>query len=310
LNSPHPQIARIASFRYRLPLDDEAHMSLRRRRIADLVPQRPMGTAIPRIIHQTYPSAAMPEPLQRTVDELRSANPGWEYRFYDDAAIVSFIREYYGTAMLEYYEQIDGSYGAARADFFRYLALYRLGGVYLDVKAGFDRPIDQVLQAEDRYILSRWGNAEGQTHEGFGLHPDLADVPGGEFQQWHIIAAPGHPFLRAVIEQVLEGIDTYSPRRTGVGWIGVLRLTGPIAYTRAIVPLLGKYPCRLVEDERAIGLRYSRLKEGSHQGLYKRHYTRNAAPIVARRGVQRYLDLVVARLKEFQWRLSARNSAE
>lgn len=42
---------------------------------------------------------------------------------------------------------------------------------------------------------------------GLGLHPDLAHMAEGELQQWRVIAAPGHPFLRAVIKSDLSNID-------------------------------------------------------------------------------------------------------
>jgi hypothetical protein len=258
------------------------------------IPELPnvvVGTTIPRLLHQTFPRLDMPDPLRRNVEELRARNPGWEYRLYDDAAIESFILQHYGAAILGYYRRINPEYGAARADLFRYLALYRLGGVYLDVKSRFLRPIDEVLRDDDRFIVSRWRNGEGEPHQGWGLHPDLAEFPGGEIQQWHIIAAPGQPFLKAVIDMVLAGIDGYTPYGTGVGWIGVLRLTGPIAYTRAIVPLLSSCPCRTVDNESVLGLEYSALDRSDHQSLFKKHYTRNTDPVVLRRGLKRLLDL-------------------
>jgi hypothetical protein len=53
------------------------------------------------------------------VDELRIGNPGWQYRFDDDAAIESFILTEYGEKILALYRRIDPLYGAARADLFR-----------------------------------------------------------------------------------------------------------------------------------------------------------------------------------------------
>lgn len=76
-------------------------------------------------------------------------NPGWEHRLYDDADIEAFIRESYGDEILAYYHRIDRRYGAARADLFRYLLLYRLGGVYLDIKSTTVRPLDEVLRPDE-----------------------------------------------------------------------------------------------------------------------------------------------------------------
>ena len=80
--------------------------------------------------------------------------------------------------------------------------------------------------------------APGEPFEGWGLHPECG--PYGEYQQWHIIAAPQHAFLRATISAVMWNIDNYSIEHHGVGKPGVLRTTGPIAYTKAITPLVDR----------------------------------------------------------------------
>ena len=175
----------------------------------------------------------------------------------------------------DYYLRIGKDYGAARADLFRYLALYRLGGVYLDMKSGGTRPFDEVLTPDDRCLLSQWRNEDGTTFAGWGVHSDLKHIPGGEFQQWFIIAAPGHPFLRAVIENVLGNIDRYIPGLHRTGAHAVFRVTGPIAYTLAILPLMQSAPCRIVDAGRELGLVYnifSHLGPQGHKQVFKSHY--------------------------------------
>ena len=151
-----------------------------------------IGARIPKLIPQTYGTRDLPEALQRNVADLKASNPGWDYRFYDDAAIEAFLREHYSPAIGALYQRIDPRYGAARADLFRYLVIYKLGGVYLDIKSRFLRPIDDVLTGDEAFILSQWSNGPGQKYEGFGLTPDVAQIPGGEFQQWHVIARLQH----------------------------------------------------------------------------------------------------------------------
>ena len=104
-----------------------------------------------------------------------------------------------------------------------------------------------MIRPSDTYILSHWRNAPGEPFEGWGLHPECG--PYGEYQQWHIIAAPQHAFLRATISAVMWNIDNYSIEHHGVGKPGVLRTTGPIAYTKAITPLVDRYEHRLVDIE-------------------------------------------------------------
>jgi hypothetical protein len=247
----------------------------RRARMPEFAP----GCAIPRIIHQTFYERTLAPELQANVDRLRALNPGWEYRFYDDADIADFIRQNYPPLIWAYYQRIDPRYGAARADLFRYLLLYKVGGVYLDIKSTATRPLDAVLRPDDRFILSKWHLPNGE-YEHKGLVYDLRDIEGGEYQQWHIISAPGHPFLRAVMDTVMSNIDTYDPYLHQTGKRGVLRLTGPIAYTLAIMRMMHAHPHRVVDGLNEMGLEYNIYANLGHANIFKGHYSRQTAPIV------------------------------
>ena len=261
---------------------------------AEFLPVFPAGAAIPRIIHQTHADAhdSLPFILEENVGRIKALNPGWEHRLYDDEDIAEFIGSTYGLRVLNYYQRLHVKYGAARADLFRYLLLYKHGGVYLDIKASLEKPLDSVLLADDVYLLSRWRNRKGEEFEGWGLHDRLRDSGRQEFQQWHIIAASGHPFLRAVIERVLHNIDSYSPAFDDTGRSGVLHLTGPIAYTLAITPLLNQYKHRLVGSHDELGLVYSVFTSAvweAHKSAFKYHYTDLTEPVVKVDGIKKLL---------------------
>ncbi len=250
------------------------------------LPPVPAGTGIPRLIHQKCQSRAdLPPELRRSVEALRGENPGWTHHLYDDEDAERFIAEHYPAEVLQLYNSISTHYGASRADLFRYLVIYALGGVYLDLKSGAMRPLDDIVRSDDRFLLAQWRNGPGEPHEDFGTWSDLADdMPGGEFQQWHVIAAPGHPFLKAVIEAVLSNIVIYDPWLHGTGRRGVLRLTGPIAYTRAIAPILSLHPHRRVASEADLSLVFSVIENALRVRTAKNHYTGRTDSVVVLRG--------------------------
>ncbi|WP_156963939.1 glycosyltransferase family 32 protein [Muricoccus aerilatus] len=257
----------------------------------EYIPRQPESFSIPRIIHQTYRSwDALPQNIRDSIEELRARNAGWEYRFYDDADVAHFIRDAYGAAVLARFERIDPRYGAARADLFRYLLAYRVGGVYLDIKSTAHLPLDEILQPNDRLVLAQW--PQGGRFKGAGIHDwDLAGkIQGGEIQQWHIICAPGHPYIYAVIQAVMRNIDCYIPHMHGGGRNAVLRLTGPIAYTLAMLPLMPSNLHRLVAGHDDLGLDYSVYRENSdHKTLFATHYADLTYPIVRASGFRRLL---------------------
>ena len=274
------------------------------------LPPVKQGESIPRLIHQIFlsknKSAPLPIELLANIENLQRLNPDWSYTLYDDDDAVAFIKKNYGDAILSYYERINPDYSVARADFFRYLLLYKRGGVYLDMKSTCILPLDQVVQPRDAYILSQWRNKHGEIHVGFGTSREVRHIAGGEYQQWHIITVVGHPFLKAVIERVLANIATYRPWLHGTGGIGVLRLTGPLAYTQAIQPLVSAAPHRLVKDETAIGLEYSIYKPFSHRAVFNTNYVLLTSSIVRMKTAGKLPALLYSLVKEGKHRLFGR----
>ena len=231
------------------------------------------GRSIPKIIHQTYANKNLPPEIEANIETIKNLNPDWDYRFYDDQDIENYLSEHFPWSLV-YYRRIKPNYGPARADFFRYLLMYNEGGVYLDVKSSLSKPLNEVIQGDDRFLLSHWRNEPGEKYERWGKHPEI-EMARGEFQQWHIVSAPGHAFLKTVIQKVCNNIDGYNPYTYGVGKRGVLRTTGPIPYSMAILPLLESCSYRLVDAEKDLGFIYSIFKYGpnQHRNIFKTDYT-------------------------------------
>lgn len=241
------------------------------------------GHGVPKTIHQIFLSDRPPAPcVKRNIERLSALNPGWRHVLHTQESVEPYIQAHFESKVLDAYRSINPLYGAARADFFRYLLIYHEGGVYLDVKSGVTTPLDDIIRPGDELLLSHWKNQVGEKFEGWGRHPDAGI--NSEFQSWHIIARPRHPLLEAVYRSVLHNIQTYSMRAQGVGKFGVLRTTGPLAYTQAILPLLHAHPHRLFDSD-ASGLVYSTLEfdpgQRSHMDLFKQHYTRVKLPLVS-----------------------------
>jgi hypothetical protein len=252
-----------------------------RRKLKLTLPAWPATDGVPRIIHQTFHTRELPPELADSLAAIRRGNPDWRHQFYDDADIRHFIDDRYGPAVLDYFDAINPKYRAARADFFRYLVVYAEGGVYLDAKSLPTRPLGEVIRPDDQFLISQWDNGPDGGYPGWGLDPEVAQVPGGEFQQWYVAAAAGHPFLRAVLERVLRNLRTYNPGLHGVGQRGVLRVTGPIAYTRAIHPLLERHPHRYVDSRADLGFEYSIYGKEGHKQAFGGHYSQLTDPITA-----------------------------
>ena len=254
----------------------------------ELVPEKALGKEISRHIFQTYRAkTGLPHEIEQNIEHIKRLNPEYEYHLFDDEDIKAFILEHYGEVIWDYYQRIAPIYGAARADFFRYLLVYQLGGVYIDIKSSLDKPLKDVLRAEDQFILTHWDNRPGEQYEGIGIYPELGTLPRGEYIQWCIASVAGHPILRAVILQMLRNIDEYTPFRHGAGLWGVLRTTGPVMYTKVIEAmrptLIEGKDYRMLDKPQEIGLRYSIFDTAGvygHKKALKANYNKAYTPII------------------------------
>ena len=52
--------------------------------------------------------------------------------------------------------------------------MYKLGGVYLDIKSNTDKAFDTIIKPDDTYILCHWKSKD---------HSHYLNYPNGEFQQ-------------------------------------------------------------------------------------------------------------------------------
>lgn len=184
---------------------------------------------IPKIIHQTFRTNELPLEIKKSVDLLKSMNSDYEYRFYNDEDCVKFIYENYDKETLDLYNSINPKYSSARADFFRYLLMYKIGGVYLDIKSCTTKPLRETILSTDEYLLTHWAGRDWN---------EVLNYYHGEFQNWHIICTPNHPFLAKTIEIVKDNIKNYTGEK---GKLAVLNLTGPIAYSKAILSILDEH---------------------------------------------------------------------
>jgi inositol phosphorylceramide mannosyltransferase catalytic subunit len=228
---------------------------------------------IPKNIYQLVEDKTKIHPdFQKNIDFLKEQNPDWNHIIMDDNDMIVYMNKYYPD-MISYYDKINPKYGAARADFFRYLLMYREGGVYFDIKSAGRFPLSVILEENDEYILAHFSD---------NIHKEYLNYPLGEFQQWHIICRPKHPFLKNVIEKVKNNIQNYHIEqdfRNCIGKDGVLKVTGPLAYSKAIIPILHDHPHREAKFDEMIGLVYNNLwflkaSYKGHQYLFsKTHYS-------------------------------------
>jgi hypothetical protein len=231
----------------------------------------PEEKIIPRKIFQLVTDKNnIPLEFNDNIKYVKEMNPGWEYKLYDNNDQIEYITANFPENVVNAYKMLNPKYGAALADFFRYLLMYIEGGVYLDIKSASRYPLDKIISKDDEFILSHWDKASP--------HEDVLKKY-GEFQQWHIICKPRHPAIKAVIDNVTRNINNYNIAHHGSGKPAVLKVTGPIAYTLAILPLISKYKFRISRSHVDLGLIYNNIHKDHTKIFGKNHYSLQTEPL-------------------------------
>ncbi|CAF3321444.1 unnamed protein product [Rotaria socialis] len=99
---------------------------------------------IPRIIHQTWKTTDVPVYWNATVESVRKSNAHrFKYLIWTDDDMHDFVRQEY--PYLYRHTFLKYPLNIQRVDAFRYLVLYRMGGIYIDMDNGCRRSFDSLL---------------------------------------------------------------------------------------------------------------------------------------------------------------------
>jgi len=144
---------------------------------------------IPLILHQTWKTSPPPGGFAATWKQF---NPDLRLRLYDDQDCRDFVAEEFPQFLTRY---DSFPFAIQRADFFRYLIVFRCGGWYADLDMECLRPMQDLLHRGGAvFCVEAHLTPKRQEELGY-CHP---------YQIANCIFASeaGHPFLQGLIEEV------------------------------------------------------------------------------------------------------------
>ena len=186
---------------------------------------------IPRIIHQIYfDQSGPPAYLLDISQSWKELNPDWEYKFWNGNDVNSFIQEYY-PELIPAYNSLR--YDVQRWDAIRYLILYKMGGLYVDM----DYECTETITP----ILCNTICAMGLEPNGHAIRIYKPYIVGNAF----MATIPGHPYFKEIIDEVFyrKGQECLETDEL------VLNTTGPYMTTRLYDKSLYKDQITLIPSE-------------------------------------------------------------
>lgn len=130
---------------------------------------------IPKIIHQTWKDEEIPPKWKVFVENNKALNADWEYMLWTDDKCLKFVEQEFPD-FLKQYQSFPKN--IMRADVIRYLIMYKIGGVYLDLDYELLKP----FQFGNHQLVLPYNRQKsyGDTYDGVG-NCFFASVPKHKF---------------------------------------------------------------------------------------------------------------------------------
>lgn len=188
---------------------------------------------IPKIIWQTYADdwEDLPEYIKLDCLNWKELNPDWDYRYFNDKDCADFIKKHFPN-YFNIYKKIKIPY--IRADFWRYLVLYKFGGVYADIDTSLAEPLDFWLETDSGYQFITFDHND----EKYGY----------SYENWFMAMEPGNIYVKTFIDAMLNGI--FSDPGSGDYTINVGH-TGPHFLAKTLSKIIDPKTARIIPVQTA-----------------------------------------------------------
>tara|TARA_Y100000004_G_C8935600_1_gene421891 strand:+ start:62 stop:1444 length:1383 start_codon:yes stop_codon:yes gene_type:complete len=163
---------------------------------------------IPKNIFQSWITKELHPEIQKKVDRMLELNPTYKHEIYTDSEISEFVNTNYFGKISECFNRL--TVPVAKVDFWRYLVLYKEGGVYVDLDSSINVSLDDFIEEKDDAIIT-------------------AETNYNTYVQWALIFNKEHPILKEVIDLIVDNIENNSYPND------ILNMTGPQVYSRGII---------------------------------------------------------------------------
>ena len=104
---------------------------------------------IPKNIFQSWITTDLHPVIQDKVDKMLELNPTYNHKIYTDLEISEFVNKNYPGKISECFNRL--TIPVAKVDFWRYLVLYKHGGVYVDLDSSINISLDNFIRDDDEY---------------------------------------------------------------------------------------------------------------------------------------------------------------
>jgi len=110
---------------------------------------------VPLVIYESWKSHELPKGMRDNILRLLETNPEFDYYLYSDEECAAFIADNFDKDVLAAFHSLKP--GAYKSDLWRYCILYKLGGVYLDIKYYSTVPLISIIDETSTVFVKDLG---------------------------------------------------------------------------------------------------------------------------------------------------------
>jgi mannosyltransferase OCH1-like enzyme len=168
---------------------------------------------IPKIIHQTWKTLDVPDGWKEAVESCKKKHKDYKHIIWSHEMMENFVKKEYPDFYNVY---MAYPYDIQRCDAFRYLVLYKYGGIYLDMDIICKKKLDSLLNYE--LVIVKSSNISSFYTNSFFMtipnHPfikfcidNLPNYTNSFYyfgKHWHIMNSTGPHFLTNMVKKYKE----------------------------------------------------------------------------------------------------------
>jgi len=203
---------------------------------------------IPKVIYITHETHKDLFKYENCIKHTLYHNPGYKIEFYNKYRREEFIKNEF-PEFYYYYQKINDTYGAMKADIFRVLILYKYGGTYIDCKTRLNS-IDSVYNKykdKDFFTIS---------YREESLYYIINVLYSSKYTNYYIATKANGDIITQIKDKIYRNLSSYPNIENHLndiiyqfcqlpflkkfsdinkGILSVFNLTGPIVYTNIIL---------------------------------------------------------------------------
>ncbi len=166
---------------------------------------------VPLVIYQSWSDHSLPKGMRENVFNTLKNNPEFDYFLYSDDECRAFIEQFYAPEVVWAFDSLRP--GAYKSDLWRYCVLYKMGGVYMDIKCVPRIPLTKLMEKQPIILV--------KDHI---VSNRLTECSWNGF----MIAPPGYEIFMECINEIVKNCVKRDYRR------GPLDITGPCLLGRML----------------------------------------------------------------------------